>query len=94
MKSISSDVHDSCPRDCVEAIKQFHWDTVWLELLQKVNAHVPAYAFSPKTNNKNNPCSAPGITTVETQAPATGTESCVSNAIWKWHCQAGNLILL
>ena len=36
MKDISSDAHDSCLRDCVEAVKHFHWDTVWLDLLQKM----------------------------------------------------------
>ena len=36
MKEISSDNNNSCLRDCVEAVKHFHWDTVWLELLHKM----------------------------------------------------------
>ena len=31
MKTLSSEKHDSILRDNVEAIKMFHWDTVWLE---------------------------------------------------------------
>lgn len=36
MKSLSSTTYDSILRDTIEAIKQFHWDTVMLELLKKV----------------------------------------------------------
>ena len=36
MKNISSADHDSILRDSVEAIKHFHWDTVFLELQNKV----------------------------------------------------------
>lgn len=35
MKEISSASHDSVLRDSVEAIKQFKWETVKLELEQK-----------------------------------------------------------
>ncbi len=31
MKQLSSDSHDSILKDTVEAVKQFHWDTVLLE---------------------------------------------------------------
>ena len=36
MQSICLDAHDSILRDCVEAVKHFHWETVMLELLQNV----------------------------------------------------------
>ncbi len=36
MKAISSDAHDSILRDTIEAVKHFSWQTVWLELTQKI----------------------------------------------------------
>ena len=36
MKDLSSDAHDSILRDSMEAVKHFHWDTVMLELLDKI----------------------------------------------------------
>ena len=36
MKDISSKRHDSILRDTIEAVKRFHWDTIWLELQQKM----------------------------------------------------------
>ena len=36
MKELSSDSHSSILRDSVEAVKKFHWETVRLELIQKM----------------------------------------------------------
>ena len=36
MRSISGKNHDSILRDTVEAIKQYHWDTVFLELMKNI----------------------------------------------------------
>ena len=36
MKSLSGGDHDSILRDTIEAVKNFHWETVMLELLKKV----------------------------------------------------------
>ena len=36
MKVLNSKDHDSILRDTIEAVKHFHWDTVMLELLQRV----------------------------------------------------------
>ena len=36
MKSISSDAHESVLRDSLEAVKNFSWETVRLELQQKM----------------------------------------------------------
>lgn len=36
MRNISSAAHDSILRDTMEAIKQFHWETVFLELEKKM----------------------------------------------------------
>jgi len=36
MRDISSTAHDSILRDTVEAVKHFHWETVFLELEKKL----------------------------------------------------------
>lgn len=35
MRNISSSTHDSILRDCNEAVRRFHWDTVMCELVRK-----------------------------------------------------------
>lgn len=36
MKAICSDKHDSILRDSIDGIKQFSWNTVWVEMITKM----------------------------------------------------------
>ena len=55
MKEISSDSHDSILRDTVEAVKNISWETVRLELLEKMPTLMTLLAHITGKSSQNAP---------------------------------------
>ena len=86
MMKISSDIHNSCLRDGMEAAKHSYWENVWQEPLQNLPTLMSLLlAAGPKA--------PPGISVTEIKVPTHGTsaERNICYDVWKWHCQVGQV---
>ena len=84
IKTVSGDAHDSILRDFVEGVKQFSWDTVWLELSRNIPSLMSLLSqIIPRASQKKPLLCFFGIIVVEEQAPTTvlGSTCCVSDAL-------------
>ena len=85
MKAICSDSHNSILRDSVEKVKQFSWETVRLELVQKMpTLMILLFQLVGRAKDRS---PLAGIHDFEIQTPSDGasSKSGFSYVVWEWH---------
>ena len=94
MKDLSSDAHDSILRDSMEAVKHFHWDTVMLELLDKIPTLMSLLSQLVRRPAEQKPLLcflASQLLKSRHQHIGISTASGVCHDVWKWYCQTGTV---
>ncbi len=88
MKAISSDAHDSILRDNIEAVKHFSWQTVWLELTQKIPTLMSLLSHLIPKPDEHTSSLLSSFTNIKIKASTHGTspESSFDYDVWQWYC--------
>ena len=91
LQGICSLNHDSILRDDFEAVKQFSWETVWIELTNNMPTLMAILTGLVPNACDNKPflCFVASMLLKKATKNGLGSACCFTVTIWKWNKQTG-----